>query len=50
MRKPPAWMGTSCPGWVRLPAIGGGDRVIPQGSRQPQYLTFVPRPLLRGRY
>jgi hypothetical protein len=42
--------GNEPPGLGSLPVTGGGDRAIPQGSCQPRYLVFVPRPLLPGRY
>ena len=42
--------GNELPGLSSLPGTSGGDRAIPQGSCQPRHLTFVPRPLLPGRY
>jgi hypothetical protein len=42
--------GNELPGLGSLPVTSGGDRAIPQGSCQPRYLAFVPRPLPRGRY
>jgi hypothetical protein len=42
--------GNELPGLGSLPGTGGGDRAIPQGSCQPRYPAFVPRPLLPGRY